>query len=282
MDTLHIVGATGQIGKRLVERGPSLLNASTTINPISRFELKLDKTPLHFDFDTLKMGDTVVFCAAISEPSVCAKDFSKALTVNVITTGDFIHEALSRGCKVIFLSSDAVYGDVNGEFDEEQPIKPLGVYAETKSIIEKRFVEYPLFKLLRLSFNFFKDDRFTTYLRNCVKEGSVAEIFDPFVRSIVHRDDTVDAIISLTNKWDVCEETIINCGGPETLSRIEFADIIKMVLPNLQTKVITPEEKFYQDRPAVVSMRSPLLEKVLGRPAKTIREAVAMEFLNGY
>jgi dTDP-4-dehydrorhamnose reductase len=230
MDTLHIVGATGQIGKRLVERGPSLLNASTTINPISRFELKLDKTPLHFDF-------------------------SKALTVNVITTGDFIHEALSRGCKVIFLSSDAVYGDVNGEFDEEQPIKPLGVYAETKSIIEKRFVEYPLFKLLRLSFNFFKDDRFTTYLRNCVKEGSVAEIFDPFVRSIVHRDDTVDAIISLTNKWDVCEETIINCGGPETLSRIEFADIIKMVLPNLQTKVITPEEKFYQDRPAVVSMR---------------------------
>ena len=80
----------------------------------------------------------------------------------------------------------------------------------------------------------------------------------------------------------MCEETIINCGGPETLSRIEFADIIKMVLPNLQTKVITPEEKFYQDRPAVVSMRSPLLEKVLGRPAKTIREAVAMEFLNGY
>ncbi len=282
MATLHIVGATGNIGKRLMERGPLLLNASTLINPISRFELKLDKTPLHFDFDKLKLGDTVVFCAAISEPSVCAKDFSKALTVNVISTGDFIQEALSRGCKVIFLSSDAVYGNVNGEFNEEQSIKPLGVYAETKSIVEKRFSEYPLFKLLRLSFNFFKDDRFTTYLRNCVNEGSTAEIFDPFVRSIVHRDDTVDAIISLTNNWEVCEETIINCGGPQTLSRIQFANIIKQALPNLKTKVIRPEEKFYQDRPEIVSMRSPILEKILGRPARPIEEAVTLEFLNGY
>ena len=149
--------------------------------------------------------------------------------MNVTSTGDFIYEALKRGCKVIFLSSDAVYGNVLGEFDEEEKVDPLGVYAEMKAVVEKRFLEYPLFKVLRLSYNFFKDDRFTTYLRNCAKEGATAEVFDPFGRSVVHRDDTVDAIISLFNNWDVCDKSVINCGGPETLSRVEFANILKAV-----------------------------------------------------
>ena len=200
--------------------------------------------------------------------------------MNVTSTGDFIYEALKRGCKVIFLSSDAVYGNVLGEFDEEETVDPLGVYAEMKAVVEKRFLEYPLFKVLRLSYNFFKEDRFTTYLSNCAKEGATAEVFDPFGRSVVHRDDTVDAIISLFNNWDVCDKSVINCGGPETLSRVEFANILKdSVFPELKMKVITPKEKFYEDRPAIVSMRSNLLEEVLGRPARSIQDAITLEFV---
>ena len=148
------------------------------------------------------------------------------------------------------------------------------------AVVEKRFLQYPLFKVLRLSYNFFKDDRFTTYLRNCAKEGATAEVFDPFGRSVVHRDDTVDAIIALYNNWDVCEESVINCGGPETLSRVEFANILKdTVLKDLKIKVVTPKEKFYQDRPAIVSMRSNLLDEVLGRPARSIKDAITLEFV---
>ena len=119
-------------------------------------------------------------------------------------------------------------------------------------------------------------------MRKCVDEGATAEIFEPFSRSIVHRDDTVDAIISLYNNWDVCEEGVINCGGPETLSRVEFAEILsELVVQDLITKVTTPDAKFYEDRPAIVAMRSPLLEKVLGRPARSMRDAITMEFGNG-
>ena len=244
------------------------------------YSLNLANDVSNYNFDSMKIGDTVAFCAAISEPSVCANEFENALQINVTSTGDFIYEALKRGCQVIFLSSDTVYGNVLGEFDENEEVDPLGVYAEMKAIIEHRFLEYPLFKVLRLSYNFFKDDRFTTYLRNCAKEGSTAEIFDPLSRSIVHRDDTVDAIIALFNNWDVCEERVINCGGPETLSRVEFANILKdTVLTDLKTKVITPNEKFYNDRPAIVSMRSNVLEKVLGRPARSIEDAATLEFV---
>ena len=291
MATLHIVGAQGNIGSRLVEKtegkydirkitSPSRVHLLTKANAYHVINLANDIS--NYDFDTLKMGDTVAFTAAISEPSVCADQFEVALRVNVTSTGDFIYEALKRGCKVIFLSSDAVYGNVLGEFNDEEEVDPLGVYAEMKAVIEHRFLEYPLFKVLRLSYNFFKKDRFTSYIKNCAEEGATAEIFDPFARSVVHRDDTVDAIISLFNNWDVCKENVINCGGPETLSRAQFATILKdSIYPDLKMKVITPNERFYRDRPAIVSMRSNLLEKLLGRPARSIEDAATLEFIDG-
>ena len=289
MATLHIIGAKGNIGSRLVEKTEEKYDIRKVVSPArphlftnesGYHVLNLAEDGFRYDYDTLKMGDTVAFCAVISEPSVCASQFQDSLRVNVTSTGDFIYEALKRGCKVIFLSSDAVYGNVLGEFDEEENVDPLGVYAEMKAVVEKRFLEYPLFKVLRLSYNFFKEDRFTTYLRNCAEEGATAEIFDPFSRSVVHRDDTVDAIIALYNNWDVCEESVINCGGPETLSRVEFAKILKdSVYPDLKMKMVTPNEKFYNDRPAIVSMRSNHLEEVLGRPARSIQDAVTLEFI---
>ena len=41
--------------------------------------------------------------------------------------------------------------------------------AEMKAVVEKRLEGNPNFKALRLSYNFHKDDRFTTYLRQCAE-----------------------------------------------------------------------------------------------------------------
>ena len=50
------------------------------------------------------------------------------------------------------------------------------------------------------------------------------------------------------------------------------------MFPSLQIEVVRPPEKFYQDRPGTVSMISNHLTGVLGRPQRTLREAVRMEF----
>ena len=242
----HLVGATGNIGKRVVEKGGDKINA------ISRFELKLDQRPLYYNFDaktiggtSIKEGDVIIFAAAISEPSVVSAQFQKALAVNVESTGEFIETALGKGCKVLFLSSDAVYGDVETGFDESHPTNPKGAYAEMKAVVEKRFEGNPNFKALRLSYNFFKDDRFTKYLRQCAESGVEAEIFDPLTRAVVHRDDTVDAILSIAADWDKADGQYINCGGPEVMSRQRFTEIVKRVaLPTLKFKVTAPPAKF--------------------------------------
>ena len=276
----HLIGATGNIGKRVVEKGGDKINA------ISRFELKLDQRPLYYNFDAksiggtaIKEGDVIIFAAAISEPSVVSAQFEKAFAVNVESTGEFIETALGKGCKVLFLSSDAVYGDVESGFDESHPVNPKGAYAEMKAVVEKRFEGNSNFKALRLSYNFFKDDRFTTYLRQCAENGVEAEVFDPLTRSVVHRDDTVDAILSIAANWDNAEGQYINCGGPQVLSRQQFTEIVKNIaLPNLKFKVTQPPAKFYGDRAAFSEMHSPNLEKILGRPRHTVQQAVELEF----
>ena len=276
----YLVGATGNIGKRVVEKG------GEDINVISRFELKLDQRPLYYNFDSksiggtsIKEGDVIIFAAAISEPSVVSAQFDKAMAVNVDSTGEFIETALGRDCKVLFLSSDAVYGNVEHGFDESQPINPKGAYAEMKAIVEKRFVDNPNFKALRLSYNFHKDDRFTKYLRQCAETGEEAEIFDPLTRAVVHRDDTVDAILSIASNWDNADGQYINCGGPQVLSRQQFTEIVKRVaLPTLKFKVTAPPAKFYGDRAKFSEMYSPNLEKILGRKRHTIQQAVELEF----
>ena len=280
----YLVGATGNIGKRVVEKG------GDKINVISRFELKLDQSPLYYNFDaktiggpSIKEGDVIIFAAAISEPSVVSAQFAKALAVNVESTGEFIETALGKGCKVLFLSSDAVYGDVESGFDESHPTNPKGAYAEMKAVIEKRFEGNPNFKVLRLSYNFHKDDRFTTYLRQCAENGVEAEIFDPLTRAVVHRDDTVDAILNIAADWDKADGQYINCGGPDVISRQQFTEIVKKTaLPTLKFKVTTPPAKFYADRATFSEMHSPILEKVIGRKRHTVKEAVELEFGIGY
>ena len=276
----HLIGATGNIGKRVVEKGGNKINA------ISRFEVKLDQRPFRYNFDSksiggtaIKEGDVIVFAAAISEPSVVSAQFEKALAVNVESTGEFIETALGKGCKVLFLSSDAVYGDVESGFDESHPTNPKGAYAEMKAIVEKRFEGNPNFKVLRLSYNFHKDDRFTTYLRQCAESGVEAEIFDPLTRAVVHRDDTVDAILSISSNWDKADGQYINCGGSEVMSLQRFTEIVKKIaLPTLKFKVTTPPAKFYADRAVFSEMHSPNLEKILGRKRHTVEEAVKLEF----
>jgi len=274
----HLIG-TGNIGKRILEKGKD-------INVISKKELNLEFSPLSYNFDKdsiggtpLREGDTIIFTAAISEPALVSAQFEKATRVNVESTGEFIQGAIDIGCKVLFLSSDTVYGDVETGFDESHPVNPKGAYAEMKSIVEKRFEGNPNFKSFRCSLNFYKDDRFTQYLKTCAANNVEADIFDPLTRAIVHRDDTVDAILAVANDWNLAEGQYTNCGGPQVLSRAQIAETVKRVaLPNLQFKVSRPPSKFYTDRPAFIEMKSPNLKRILGRSPVTFEEAVKIEF----
>lgn len=278
---LLIVGASGYIGSLLLESAKVACDAYGTS---SRYvtglpSLRLER-PNDFDYSLIQPADVVLLSAAISAPDICAREHDRAWAVNVTGTSEFIAKVMTRGGRVVFFSSDTVYGERGDAFDETAKSNPAGEYAEMKAEVEKRFLGNPLFKSIRLSYVFSREDKFTKYLSGCAERGEEAELFHPFYRAIVHRNDVVEGALALAQRWDEFPQQVINFGGPEVLSRIDFAECLQRIaLPSLRLRVTEPGDEFFKNRPRVIAMSSDILPKLLGRPTRTMAEAAQVEFV---
>lgn len=276
-----VIGGAGYIGKPLLERSAeffSSIGTSSSTSSTGLLHLSLED-PLNFEFNLISPGDTIFFTAAISSPDICDKNNAYARNINVTGAAKFILRAMEMGARIIFFSSDTIYGERELFFNETSNIDPAGSYAQMKSEIENQFINEPLFKSIRLSYVFSREDKFTKYLIDCEKMLSVAEIFHPFSRSIIHRDDVVTAAIALAQRWSDIPQRFINFGGPEVISRLDFAKLLKdIALPNLIYQAIEPTEEFFKNRPRSIAMRSDILPILLGRSAHTLSDAARIEF----
>jgi dTDP-4-dehydrorhamnose reductase len=279
---LVVVGATGHIGGRiLAAAAPALAAIGTSSTAAGMLRLDLLR-PQDFDYARLGAADVVTLAAGISAPDACARDPERAWALNVEGTAQFMQRALERGARVIFFSSDTVYGEREDEFDEAAPSNPAGAYSTMKHALEERFAGDPRVRTLRLSYVFSNEDRFTQYLRGCAGRNQKAEIFHPFYRAVVHREDVVDGVLALARRWEEFPQAVLNFGGPEVIPRTEFAQALKdRALPRLEFATVEPAADFFVQRPRVIRMRSPHLAALLGRPSRRLREAISLEFGSG-
>lgn len=278
---LLIVGSSGYIGSPLLECAKVVCDAyGTSSRYVSGLiSLRLER-PEDFDYSLIQPADVVLLSAAISAPDICAREHSRAWAVNVTGTSEFITQVISRNARVVFFSSDTVYGEHGDAFDETAKCNPAGEYAEMKAEVEKRFFGNQLFKSIRLSYVFSREDKFTKYLSGCAERGEEAELFHPFYRAIVHRNDVVEGALALAQRWDEFPQQVINFGGPEVLSRIDFAEYLQdIALPSFRFRVTEPGDEFFKNRPRVIAMSSAILPKLLGRPSRTLAEAARIEFV---
>ncbi len=150
-----------------------------------------------------------------------------------------------------------------------------------KHEIEQIFSGDPQFKTVRLSYVYSPSDKFSRYLAGCVERKEEADLFHPFCRAVIHRDDVVAGALTLAQRWDEFPQQILNFGGPQVISRIEFAEALRSVyLDGLRFKITEPAADFFRNRPRVISMKSPLLPKLLGRPASSLTTAASLEAAN--
>lgn len=275
-----VIGGRGYVGAKLYSSIPDGVIGLRTGSSDSDGFLRLRLEVLQ-DFAALPIadGDVVFLTAAISAPDICAREHNRAWEVNVTGTSTFIASAIARGARVIFFSSDTVYGEREEEFDENAPCNPAGEYAAMKCEVEQRFAGNPSFKAIRLSYVFSREDKFTRYINGCAQGNEEADLFHPFSRAIVHRDDVVAGALALAERWHEIPEQVINFGGPQVLSRVEFAECLREVhFHDLRFKVTEPDADFFRNRPRVIAMTSPVFARLLGRPPRSLCEAVRMEF----
>ena len=278
--TLYVVGASGYIGSALfapANKAGFVIGTSSS-GGSDLLPLRLD-TPAEFDYGQIRPGDVVLLTAAISAPDICAREHDRAWAVNVTGTSSFIQSVIDRGARVIFFSSDAVYGEREDEFDERAACNPVGEYAVMKHEVEQRFAGNASFKAIRLSYVFSREDKFTRYLAGCAQRNEQADLFHPFSRAIVHRDDVVAGALALAEHWDDSPEQIINFGGPQILSRVNFAECLREIhFHDLRFRIIEPDADFFKNRPRIIAMASPVFTRLLGRLPHSLCEAAQLEF----
>ena len=261
---ISIVGSSGYIAKHLMKAITTQLEDCEIVKIDMTEDVDLDlqlTTPDKFDFDKLKGVDYIIFTAAISGPDMCANEFDKCWNINVTGTSYFIREAIKRDVNVLFFSSDAVFGNIEGHiYDEDSETQACTAYGKMKKAIEDEFKFSPLFKCIRLSYVVSENDKFISYCLNCIRNNDTADIFHPFYRNCITVSDVIKAIIWLMNNWTDFNSFVLDVTGTELVSRIRMADEINRYFGNkLKYVVSKPDESFFKNRPQITQMKSKYL-----------------------
>ncbi len=278
---IALIGSSGYIAGYLLdkftEQDIEVIKIDQT--PESDYFLNLNCAEL-FDYDVLQNVDFVIFTAAISSPDRCAQEFDLCWKINVIGTSNFISEVLKRNCKVLFFSSDAIFGESDTLFDELSETHAITPYGKMKQAIEANFKNERGFKAIRLSYVVSEKDKFVSYCLRCIKESVTAEIFHPFYRNCITVRDVVKTVIWLLQHWEEFPSALLNVAGTELVSRIRIADELNRIFHgSLKYDVKIPDEQFFVNRPKITQMMSRYLYSlnILDRESFTIK--IQKEFI---
>lgn len=251
-----LVGSSGYIAEFILKRfaEESEIESVLRLDRNSASDAYLDLAEAEkFDYSLLKDIDYVVFTAAISGPDKCAQEFDECWKINVTGTSYFIREAIKQGCRVLFFSSDAAFGDIPGAiYDEESTTAVETPYGRMKKAVEDEFKENQLFKVIRLSYVASAKDRFYTYCLNCIRQDETADIFHPFYRNVIVVSDVVEIVTYFAFHWDDYKPTFLNVAGKELVSRVRMADELNRHLGGrLKYTISMPGEEFFKNRPRI-------------------------------
>lgn len=251
-----VVGSTSYIASYLIKHLRTLSDINvTTIGRTLEDDWFLDLNQAdNMDMEKLRNLDYLIFAAAISSPDKCKNEFEQCWKINVTETKKVIRQALKRNCKVIFFSSDAVFGKNETEiFSEKSATVADTAYGQMKKAIEDEFRDEELFKAIRLSYVVSANDKFTKYCKSCISSGEVAEVFHPFYRSCITLSDVIQAIEWLLYNWNQFKSWNLNLAGNELVSRVRMADeISRFEKEKFHYLIKIPDDDFFSDRSKII------------------------------
>ena len=258
---IALVGSSGYISGFLIQRllKEEAVGQLLKIDQTDEADAYLDLSAAeNFNYELLAEIDFVIFTAAVSGPDKCAAEFHSCWDINVTGTNYFIKEAIAHDCKVLFFSSDAVFGNIPAEiYTEESETLATTPYGRMKKAVEDQFRDNPNFKAIRLSYVVSARDRFVSYCLECIKKNQTADVFHPFYRNCVVVSDVVNVVVWMILHWSEYTPFVLNVAGKELVSRIRIADEINRYLGDkLQYTISQPAASFYQNRPAITQMAS--------------------------
>jgi len=274
MNNIFILGSSGYIGTHLY----NFMKLYTNFNVLSSGRSNADVyADLEGSVDKLVYAtvedDVVVLLSSISSPDICANQPDIAYKVNVTATLELIKRLTQKGVKVIFSSTDIVFGKSKSKVIDNSRLMPFGVYGKMKAKVEQEVINNSLVKVIRFSYVLGLGDKYTSLLSEMASRDEEIEVFDGFERNAVVIDDVLEGIYRLVVNWNDIASSAINFSGNELISRFKITEHFKhYVCINLKFKSVNAPNGFWDVRPKTIKMQSNVFKSLLGREPMSIKQ----------
>jgi dTDP-4-dehydrorhamnose reductase len=278
-----VIGATGQVGGELMRqlRGRGAAATGTSHRRSSVGLTPLDVTDPHA-VETLvgQVQPTVVFLpAALTAVDYCETHRDEAWAVNVNAPAAAARIAAAAGAKLVYFSTEYVFDGQRGPYGEDDPIHPLGVYAESKAAGEQAVAEGVADHLIIRTTVVYGWDRgsknFAMQVWERLSGGEPMRVPADQIGNPTLVDFLVEATLDLVTGG---VRGVVNVVGRDRVARTEFAVRLARAFgcdERLIEPVSTAALGQLAPRPLNAGLRTDKLARLLGRPPIGLDEALA-------
>ncbi len=248
-----ITGITGFVGRHLAERwkaNNSLQVAGTgrSFNRQAHLPENIAYLPLEITNETdvhalitSYTPDIVVHSAAMSKPNDCELQQQLCYDVNVNATRYVIDACKKNGSKLIFMSTDFVFGD-DGPYSEDDAYSPVNYYGQSKvfaeEIVRSSNIEYAVVRTVLVYGKQLEglNPTFPQWVKGQLEKGNSIRVFTDQYRTATFVNDLTSGIDSIvagnaTGIFHFC--------GSETFTPFDIATKVASHF-GFDTKLILP------------------------------------------
>ena len=209
----------------------------------------------------------IIHCASLTDIDQC--EINKELTkkINVLSTKNFVRSIKKEDIKLIYISTDAVYDGVKGNFLEDDDINPLSYYGLSKYEGELEVTKKEnslIFRTNIFGWNIQDKKSLAEWMLGELRAGRRINCFEDVYFSSIYTMEFARAI-NIAIQKDL--SGVYNCGASDTCSKYEFAQKIADWF-ELDKTLINPisidEFNFRAKRGKQLTLNVNKLQKALG------------------
>jgi dTDP-4-dehydrorhamnose 3,5-epimerase len=242
---IFIVGAKGQLGQALQARYPGAQSADIDELDITDWE-----SVRNYDWSGIK---TIINAAAYTnvDNAETAEGRPVVWKVNATGPGYLSKIATEHGVTLVHISSDYVFDGSNENHTEDEPVAPLGVYAQAKAAGDIAVSITPQYYILRIQALIGEGHNFARIMMGLAEKNIAPTVVNDQITRLTFTPTLVDGIDHLLRQnapYGIYNLT--NDGQPAS-----WADITRLIFEAIDrsdlTVTNTTTENYFKSKPHV-------------------------------
>jgi len=192
---LLITGGSGNLGRALKNNSffkNSYFPTKSELNILNKKQLKR--------YFINKKLNIIIHCAALARMGKCELNKKKAYAINVMGTSNLVElmKSYYPNAVFVFISSDAVYPCLIGNYNERSKLKAYNYYGKTKILAEQKVKKNKNFLIVRTRFFNKNDIKFDDAAIDSYSSSIEINLFVKYLKKLITKE--CKGVLNVGNK----------------------------------------------------------------------------------